>query len=51
MNLMQAFLEAFRVLGIAKSALARGPRILFVGIDTARFGEDPHGGSFSKGIV
>jgi hypothetical protein len=51
MNLMQVFLEAFRELGIAKSALERGPRTLIEGIDTARFGEDPHGGLFSKAIA
>jgi hypothetical protein len=48
MNLMQVFLEAFRALGIAKSALARGHG---TGIDAARFGEDPHGGLFSKGVA
>jgi hypothetical protein len=46
MNLMQVFLEAFRAMGIAESALSRGPG---TGIDTARFGEDPHGGFFAKG--
>ena len=51
MNLMQVFLEAFRVLGIAKSALARGPGMVIEGIDTARFNEDPHGGLFSEGTA
>ncbi len=48
MNLMQVFLEAFRVLGSAKSAPARGPG---TGIDAARFGDNPHGGFVSKGIA
>ena len=51
MNLMQVFLEASRVLEIAKSALASGPRMVIEGIDTAQFGENPHGGLFSEGIA
>ena len=42
MNLMQVFLEAFRAMGIAESALARGPAP-FAGIDAARFSENAHG--------
>ena len=42
MNLMQVFLEAFRAMGIAESALARGPAP-FEGIDSARFSENAHG--------
>ncbi len=41
MNLMQVFLEAFRALGIAESAMARSPRAV-AGIDTTRFSECPH---------
>ena len=45
MNLMQVFLEAFKALGNAESALARGLQGLaqFAGIDTARLSVDAHG--------
>ncbi len=39
MNFMQVFLEAFRAMGIAESAVARGPAHV-AGIDITRCGED-----------
>ncbi len=39
MNLMQVFLEALPAMGIAESAVARGPAHV-AGIDVARFSEN-----------